>query len=41
MKRRRTRELQVSRSREILAELLQTSAGAKGINSARLAEGMI
>jgi hypothetical protein len=33
MKRRRTRELRVSRSREILAELLQIKAGPKRIGS--------
>ncbi len=37
MKRRRPRELQVSRSREILAEFLQIKAGAKRIGSARVA----
>jgi hypothetical protein len=37
MKRRRTRELQVSRSREILAELLQIKARAKRIGSTQLA----
>jgi hypothetical protein len=37
MKRRRTRELQVSRSRKILAEFLQIKARAKGIGSTQLA----
>jgi hypothetical protein len=37
MKRRRTRELQVSRSREILAEFLQIKTRAKRIGSAQLA----
>ena len=37
MKRRRPRELQVPRSREILAEFLQIKAGAKRIGSARVA----
>src|SRR6266436_4014252 len=37
MKRRRTRELQASRSREILAELLQIKTRAKRIGSPQLA----
>ena len=37
MKRRRPRELQVPRSREILAKFLQIKAGAKRIRSARVA----